>query len=114
VPKAETLVKKVAEVDLDLEFATTDEEKQSLEESKAGKSWRLLRITAKTRLNLFEKLEDSGNFNILVEEQLEAQELKSDEVQEPEALNAGANSANANDGAEINPRPESDPTSVEV
>jgi THO complex subunit 1 len=115
VPKAETLVKKIAEVDLDLDFAATDEEKQALEESKAGKFWRVLRITSKTKLNQFEKLEDGGNLNILVEEQDEAQDTKVEDIQDSEVAGDGSTATNAVDGTEISPRQEAKaPSPVEV
>ena len=109
MPKAETLVKKVTEIDLDLDFAATDEEKQALEESKAGKLWRTLRITSKTKLNLFEKLDDGGSLNILIEEQDEAQDTKAEEIQDTEGAGFGSSATNAIDSTEISPRLEENP-----
>ena len=109
MPKAETLVKKVAEIDLDLDFAATDEERQALEESKAGKFWRVLRITSKSKLNQFEKLEDGSNLNILVEEHDEAPDTKAEEIQEPEGTGDGSTTANVNDASETSSKPEENP-----
>lgn len=66
LPDAEALVKEVQTVDLDMDFAVTDEEKQQLQESKTSKTWRALRLASKTRLSLFVKVDDGRNLQCLV------------------------------------------------
>jgi THO complex subunit 1 len=109
VPKAETLVEKVAEIDLDMDFVD-GEEKQSLEEVKAGKIWRALRITSKTRLNQFEKLEDSGNLKALLEEQNgDVQESKQEELHEAEGLGDAPIASNTPENTEMTASPDPNP-----
>jgi THO complex subunit 1 len=66
LPKAETLAEKVAEVELDLDMARTDEEKQSLQESKASTTWKTLRIATKTNLSGFDKVQNGTGLDLLV------------------------------------------------
>jgi THO complex subunit 1 len=69
LPNAEALVKDVQAVELDLEMAMTDEEKQLLQESKTSKTWRALRLASKTRLSLFDQVDDGRNLQCLVQPQ---------------------------------------------
>ncbi|QDS75728.1 hypothetical protein FKW77_008206 [Venturia effusa] len=66
LPDAEALVKEVQMVDLDMDFAVTDEEKQELQEAKTSKTWRALRLASKTRLSLFDQVDEGGNLQCLV------------------------------------------------
>lgn len=67
MPSADSLVREVEAVELDLDFVADDEEKQKLEEAKATKTWRLLRIAAKDRLGRFDKVEDGKNVSSLIQ-----------------------------------------------
>jgi hypothetical protein len=69
LPDAEALVKDVQTVELDMEMAFTDEEKQQLQESKTSKTWRALRLASKTRLSLFDQVDDGRNLQCLVQPQ---------------------------------------------
>jgi len=60
VPGAESFAKDVAGIDLDLEMAMTDEEKENLGEAKASKTWRALRVASKDKLSLFDKFDGSS------------------------------------------------------
>lgn len=82
VPEAELLVNDAKGIELDLDFAD-GEEKTSLEAAKTGKIWRTLRIASRTKLYKFEKLEDTGNFDILLDKQVdETQETANEEAQD--------------------------------
>lgn len=48
-------------------MARTDEEKQSAIDAKASKLWRTLRIASKSKLNLFDKIDDSNKLDALFE-----------------------------------------------
>jgi len=67
LPSADSLVKEVETVELDLEMAMDDEEKQTLEDAKSTKTWRLLRIASKSNLGRFDKVEDGKNLSRLVQ-----------------------------------------------
>ena len=45
----------------------TDEEKQLAIDAKASKLWRTLRIASKSKLNLFDKIDDGNNLDALFE-----------------------------------------------
>jgi THO complex subunit 1 len=53
--------------EMDLDMAQTKEEKDNAEQNKASKTWRILRLSAKTKLAAFEKVEDGKNLKILFE-----------------------------------------------
>ncbi|KAL6242278.1 hypothetical protein RBB50_010826 [Rhinocladiella similis] len=67
VPTLEEYYKEIERDDLDLDFAVTDEEKNELEERKAGKVWRALRAS-KNRFVMCEKVQYGGDLKALIEE----------------------------------------------
>ncbi|KIW17854.1 hypothetical protein PV08_05049 [Exophiala spinifera] len=78
VPTMEEYYKEIERDDLDLDFAVTDEEKNELEERKAGKVWRALRAS-KNRFVMCEKVQYGGNLKALIEEdklEMEGEEEK--------------------------------------
>jgi THO complex subunit 1 len=66
-PSTDSLLKGIANDELDVDMAMTDEEKNVLINLKASKTWRILRIASKTRLNLFDKADDGKNLKVLFE-----------------------------------------------
>ncbi|TID25316.1 NAD/NADP-dependent betaine aldehyde dehydrogenase [Venturia nashicola] len=66
LPNAEALVKEVQMADLDMDFAVSVGEKQQLQESKTSKTWRALRLASKTRLSMFDQVDDGRNLQCLV------------------------------------------------
>lgn len=46
-------------------MAKTDEEKQQAIDARASKLWRTLRIASKSKLNLFDKIDDGNNLQAL-------------------------------------------------
>lgn len=70
-PSAESLWQKIEADDLDMDFANTDEEKEQLQESKASKTWRALRLASRHRLDRFEKIDvDGKNLKRLFEQEV--------------------------------------------
>ncbi|KAK0662882.1 THO complex subunit 1 [Lasiodiplodia hormozganensis] len=67
IPTAESLHRGIQEDELDLEMAMTDEDKHRLQEAKASKTWRALRIASKDRLSLFDKIDDGRQLQALFE-----------------------------------------------
>ena len=53
--------------ELDIDTAQTKEDKEYATRSKASKTWRILRLSAKSKLAAFEKIEDGKNLKILFE-----------------------------------------------
>ncbi|KAM0334027.1 hypothetical protein ACHAQA_001047 [Verticillium albo-atrum] len=58
LPELESFRRKIADDDFEIEMPTNDETKEAAIESKASKSWRALRIAARSRLGLFDKISD--------------------------------------------------------
>ena len=74
LPDAQTLVRDVQNVDLDLEMADDAEEKKALEDQKMSKTWRALRLLSKTKLNLFDKVDDGKNLECFIRSNTEPRE----------------------------------------
>ncbi|KAL2752604.1 hypothetical protein ACRALDRAFT_2112212 [Sodiomyces alcalophilus JCM 7366] len=58
LPELDSFKRKIADDDFEIEMPTTEESKAAAIEAKASKSWRALRIAAKTKLGLFDKIND--------------------------------------------------------
>ncbi|KKY17276.1 putative nuclear matrix protein [Diplodia seriata] len=67
IPTAESLHKGIQEDELDMEMAMADEDKHRLQEAKASKTWRALRVASKDRLSLFDKIDDGKQLQALFE-----------------------------------------------
>ena len=65
IPKIEDFKGPLSEDDFDLEIATTEEEKQLLANARASKLWRTLRIASRSKLNLFDRIDDGHNLQAL-------------------------------------------------
>ncbi|EXJ65560.1 hypothetical protein A1O7_01901 [Cladophialophora yegresii CBS 114405] len=67
VPTPEEYYRGIETDELDMDFATTEEEKRDIEERKAGKVWRALR-SSKNRFVMCEKVQYGGDCKPLIEE----------------------------------------------
>ena len=67
IPPAESFRGPIADDDFDISMAKTDEEKQILIDARASKLWRTLRIASKSKLNLFDKIDDGNKLDALFE-----------------------------------------------
>ncbi|KAJ5895370.1 hypothetical protein N7495_007061 [Penicillium taxi] len=67
IPAADNFLMGIMDDEMDIDTAKTPAEKQAALESKSCKSWRLLRLAAKTKLATFDKIEDGDNLKILFE-----------------------------------------------
>ncbi|KAF2204814.1 hypothetical protein GQ43DRAFT_363832 [Delitschia confertaspora ATCC 74209] len=65
VPNVDSYVKEVESIELDLEMVTSEQEKRDMEEEKANKTWRALRIASKDKLSSFDRLADGKNLERL-------------------------------------------------
>lgn len=66
VPSPEDYYRSIESDTLDLDFATTEDEKQEIQERQAGKVWRALR-GSKNRFVMCEKVQYGGNYKPLIE-----------------------------------------------
>ena len=53
--------------ELDMDTAQTKEDKENATRAKASKTWRILRLSAKSKLAAFDKIEDGKNLKLLFE-----------------------------------------------
>jgi THO complex subunit 1 len=67
IPNTQVLVQRVTEVELDLDMAIDGEETKTLQEAKQTKIWRTLRTAARTKLNMFDKVDDGNNLDCLID-----------------------------------------------
>lgn len=67
IPSIESFKGSIAEDDFDMEMAKDEDAKQAAISSRASKLWRTLRIASKSRLNVFDKIEDGNNLKPLFE-----------------------------------------------
>lgn len=79
VPVADSFSEAIAADDREIESAMTEADKQALLNAKASKTWRILRIASKSKLNLFDKIEDGKNLKVLFETSDEPVHIKADE-----------------------------------
>ncbi|KAL8954242.1 MAG: hypothetical protein Q9183_007247, partial [Haloplaca sp. 2 TL-2023] len=65
LPKAEDYKEAIAEDEFNMGMAKNEAEKEEAAVAKASKTWRALRLASKSRLNLFDKIEDGNNLGPL-------------------------------------------------
>lgn len=68
LPDLMTFKDKIAEDDLELEFAKSENEKAQIIEAKASKTWRALRIASRTRMVALDKIDDWQDIGAVFEE----------------------------------------------
>ena len=51
--------------DFEIDMAKNEEEKQTATSARSSKVWRALRIASKTKLNLFDRIDDGQNLEVL-------------------------------------------------
>jgi THO complex subunit 1 len=66
-PSADSLLNGIANDELDIDMAMTDNDKNMSINAKSSKTWRTLRIASKSKLNLFDKVDDGKNLKVLFE-----------------------------------------------
>ena len=65
VPSVDSFRMAMMDDDMDLDMAQDQKAKEEAERSKASKVWRILRLSAKTKLSAFDKIEDGKNLDAL-------------------------------------------------
>lgn len=69
LPTLASFEKSIADDDFQIEMSNDAEEKERYTNAKASKTWRALRIASKTKLSLFDKIEDSSNIKKMFEKE---------------------------------------------
>ncbi|KAJ4309448.1 hypothetical protein N0V84_011497 [Fusarium piperis] len=72
IPDLDSFKRKIADDDFEIEMSKDPQTKAAAIAGKASKSWRALRIAARTKLAAFDKIDDPQNINIVFEELTEA------------------------------------------
>ncbi|KAK4200562.1 THO complex subunit 1 transcription elongation factor-domain-containing protein [Triangularia verruculosa] len=68
VPSLESYKRAIADDDFEIEMPTNNETKAAAIEGKASKTWRALRMASKSKLALFDKIEDDDKIDVIFEE----------------------------------------------
>ncbi|WEW59375.1 hypothetical protein PRK78_004846 [Emydomyces testavorans] len=66
-PRADTYMKGIADDEFNIEMAQTSEEKEEAARAKASKTWRILRISLRNKLNRFDHIDDGKKLKYLFE-----------------------------------------------
>ncbi|KAL2836518.1 THO complex subunit 1 transcription elongation factor-domain-containing protein [Aspergillus pseudoustus] len=67
VPAPESLMREIEDNEFDIDMSQTKEDKDSALQAKASKTWLMLRLSAKSKLSAFEKIDDGKNLKLLFE-----------------------------------------------
>ncbi|KAK2014713.1 guanylate kinase [Colletotrichum eremochloae] len=84
LPELDSFKRKIADDDFEIDMPTNNQTKAAAIESKASKSWRALRIASKSRLALFDKIDDPEKIDAVFEEPVDVDES---EIAPGEAVN---------------------------
>ncbi|KAF5023242.1 hypothetical protein F66182_4694 [Fusarium sp. NRRL 66182] len=76
LPELDSFKLKIADDDFEIEMPTNDQTKAAAIAGKASKSWRALRIAARTKLAAFDKIEDPKKIDVVFEELVEADDAE--------------------------------------
>ncbi|QVM10040.1 hypothetical protein D8B26_004703 [Coccidioides posadasii str. Silveira] len=66
-PGAESYMRGITDDEFNLDMAQNSDEKEEAAKAKASKIWRVLRLSSRSKLNRFDKIEDGRNLKILFE-----------------------------------------------
>ncbi|KPM46275.1 hypothetical protein AK830_g339 [Neonectria ditissima] len=86
IPDLDSFKRKIADDDFEIEMPTNDQTKAAAIANKSSKTWRALRIAARTKLAAFDKIDDPKKIDIAFEELNEADEAE--DTTEPTAGDA--------------------------
>ena len=103
IPIAESFEQPITDNQFEIERSTSVEEKQLAEGAKASKLWRTLRIASKSKLMLFDKIEDGKNLDALFRPEPEESSQKME-----------MNSEGGKETTEAEPATEGDHTKAQV
>ncbi|KAJ5580049.1 uncharacterized protein N7459_006034 [Penicillium hispanicum] len=67
VPAADSLMMGIMDDEMDIDMAQTSDDKETAQRSKSSKTWRVLRLSAKSKLAAFDKIDDGNNLKALFE-----------------------------------------------
>jgi THO complex subunit 1 len=88
VPDAKSIMGGILDDEMDIDMAQTADEKDAALSAKSSKTWRILRLSAKTKMAAFDKIDDGNNLNILFEAPAPPGETPQPEGQQDTAQNS--------------------------
>ncbi|KAJ5161461.1 hypothetical protein N7492_006853 [Penicillium capsulatum] len=100
VPAADKFRMGIMDDDMDLDMAQSQEDKEAAERSKFSKIWRILRLTGKSKLAAFDKIEDGKNLDALFATAAPSEPTETPEAAETAETGEGAESTEAAEPAE--------------
>lgn len=88
IPSVDSFKGPIAEDEFDMDTARTEEGKQQAVDGRASKLWRTLRVASKSRLNLFDKIDDSHDLKALFDSKADEHQrvAESDGIDAPRDL----------------------------
>lgn len=75
-PAADSFMMGIVDDEFDMDTAQSKEGKENAGQAKASKTWRMLRLSARSKLNQFDKIEDGKNLKTLFESPPAPEETK--------------------------------------
>ncbi|KAL4902839.1 hypothetical protein BDW74DRAFT_58485 [Aspergillus multicolor] len=109
VPTSESLMRVIEDVEFDIDTAQTNDDKEAANQTKASKTWLMLRLSAKSKLAAFDKIEDGKNLRTLFESPQSAESTT-----QPAASTPQESTAKNPQGAEANGSLQDDPMDTET
>ena len=98
LPDLETFKAKIADDDFDIDTARDPESKAEAVERKYSKSWRALRIAGRTKMSMFDRIDDPSNIDAIFEEKVDPDEEEAEEeANKPAEDEAGGDMAATED-----------------
>ncbi|OJJ46373.1 hypothetical protein ASPZODRAFT_66010 [Penicilliopsis zonata CBS 506.65] len=88
-PNPESFMMGIMDDELDIDMAQSKEDKENATRAKASKIWRMLRLSSRSKLSVFDQIEDGKNIKILFEAPKTATE-SANTTNEPEQGQANA------------------------
>jgi THO complex subunit 1 len=76
LPELDSFKRKIADDDFEIEMPTNNETKAAAISGKSSKSWRALRIAARSKLAAFDKIDDPKKIDIVFEELVETDDVE--------------------------------------
>ena len=76
LPSGESILKSIDGDELDKEMASTEEERKAIDEAILSKTWKLLRVTSKSSLALFDKINNGKELQNLFQTKEDEPEKK--------------------------------------
>ncbi|CAI7569683.1 unnamed protein product [Penicillium manginii] len=106
VPAADALMMSMLDDDMDIDMAQSQDDKDAALRSKSSKTWRILRLSAKTKLAAFDRIEDGKNLKALFESATAPTETPQPTEAAEDSPDLAKEISHGGDGAQDTPAPD--------